>query len=355
MGDKVSARTTSGKTEKVGIGGMANDDRFKQAVVTTLAKRAANRCSNPDCRAITSGPADAPMGSVNVGEAAHIYGAHPGSARYEADMSSADRSAIANAIWLCGNCHKLVDDDEQRFPAGLLFEWQREHERVIAEQIGKAGAELRRRYEDRHLEEFGKLSYLAERIILEKGDLWEYRLTAEVLRYEMSPVARRWSALKRGLYVKPSHRVAKEEFYPWIQARLHEAQALTAALNGLMNDEFARAWGEPGVPGDDHDIVDTCRLFAEACQSIVAWEEEIRFTWVHQIFRDLQDHFIGVMGLLLDEALKVPAFISDTLAKEGLTGPQTLSLVLSMPDGWVEEGEWLMAKTVDDFAADLED
>ncbi|RIJ66174.1 HNH endonuclease [Brevundimonas sp. LPMIX5] len=333
---------------------MANEDRFKQIVVTTIAKRAANRCSNPDCRAITSGPGVAPMATVNVGEAAHIYGANLGSARYAPDMTSANRSAITNAIWLCGNCHKLVDDDEQRFPAGLLFEWQREHERVIAEHVGKAGAELRRRYEDRHLEEFGKLSYLAERIILEKGSLWEYRLTSEVLRFEMAPIARRWGALKRGLYVKPSQRIGKEDFYPWIQARLHEVRAIVNACNGLMNDEFARAWGASGVPGSDRDIVDSCRLYAGVCQSIISWEEDIRFTSVHHIFRNLQDHFTGVAGVLLEEALKVPEFLSDTLSQEGLTGTHTLSLTLSLPDGWGDEAERLMEKSVADFAADLE-
>ena len=90
---------------------MAVEDRFKQSVIVTLAKRAANRCSNPNCGAITSGPTEEPNGSVNVGEAAHIYGANPGSARYDPDMTSTDRSAITNAIWLCSNCHKLVDDD----------------------------------------------------------------------------------------------------------------------------------------------------------------------------------------------------------------------------------------------------
>ena len=34
---------------------MAVEDRFKQSVIVTLAKRAANRCSNPNCGAITSG------------------------------------------------------------------------------------------------------------------------------------------------------------------------------------------------------------------------------------------------------------------------------------------------------------
>lgn len=333
---------------------MAIEDRFKQAVVTTLAKRAANRCSNPDCRALTSGPADAPMGAVNVGEAAHIYGANPGSARYKIDMATADRSAISNAIWLCGNCHKLVDDDELRFPAGLLFEWQREHERIIAQQVGKAGAELRRRYEDRHLEEFGRLSYLAERIILEKGAFWEYRLTAEMLRFEMIPVSRRWNALKRGLYMRSLPRIERNEFIPWMQSRLNEVSFILAAFNTLMNEEFERAWGEPGVPGNDLDIVTTCRLFAEMGQSVLSWEEEVRFSSVHEIFSDIQKHFIGIAGRMLDESLKVPEFLSEKLSQEGLTGTHILKLSLDLPDGWTDEGERLLEKAVADFAARFE-
>jgi hypothetical protein len=88
------------------------------------------------------------------------------------------------------NCHKLTDDDPIKYPAGLLFEWQQDHEQKIAEKVGKAGAELRRKYETQHLEEFGRLSYLAERIITKKDDLWEYRLTGEGLRFEMKAIIR---------------------------------------------------------------------------------------------------------------------------------------------------------------------
>jgi hypothetical protein len=122
---------------------VANDDRFKQSVVATLAKRAANQCSNPDCGAVTSGPTVDPVGSMNIGEAAHIYGANPTSARYQEDMNSVDRSAITNAIWLCSICHKRIDDDPDRYPAGLLFEWQRSHGQRIAELLGKPSAIIR--------------------------------------------------------------------------------------------------------------------------------------------------------------------------------------------------------------------
>ena len=252
-------------------------------------------------------------------------------------MSPAARADIANAIWLCGNCHKLVDDDEARFPAGLLFEWQRLHEQQIGDKVGKAGRLARQRYEERHLEEFGKLSYLAERIITEKSDCWEYRLTAEVLRSETAPVLRRWDALQRGLYSKPRTRLAKEECLPWMQDRLAEARAIVGAFETLMNEEFARAWGEPGVAGSDIEIVTTCRLFSEACMSALLWEEKVRFTTVHDFFEDVRDLFVGVVGHMIDEAAKVPAWLSETLSNPDVSGTHLLNVVLALPDGWSEQ------------------
>jgi len=324
---------------------MTSEDRFKQAVIATLAKRAAYRCSNPDCGAITSGPADDPNDSINVGEAAHIYGASPGSARYDSEMSSSNRSAISNAIWLCSNCHKCVDDDPLRFPAGLLFEWQRDHEQKIARRIGKAGVELRRKYEARHLEEFGRLSYLAERLILEKDALWEYRLTAEVLRFEMAPILQRWSSLKRGLYVKPSAQVSKENFIQWVLLRIAEVSAICKAFTELANIEFARAWGEPGVAGSDVEIVLTARLFAEMCQSALTWEETVRFVSVDEVSCEVLTLFIGTAGRVIDEAAKLPEFLSETLANENVGGEiYRLDLLLSVEDGWEERVDAALAR-----------
>jgi hypothetical protein len=313
---------------------MATEDRFKQAVVTTLAKRAANRCSNPNCGAITSGPSTDPSASINVGEAAHIYGANPGSARFELSMVSSDRSAISNAIWLCATCHKIVDDDPARYPSGLLFEWQRGHEQRIAEQVGKAGAETRKRYEARHLEEFGRLSYLGERLLAEKDTLWEYRLTSEVLRLEIAPVLRRWNALQRGLYLKQNTRIAKDDFIPWVLSRIAEIRSIAAAFGELINVEFERAWGEPGVPGDDIEIVATCRLFGEMCQSALTWEETVRFVTVDEIFAEVHSLFVGAAGGIINEAVKIPVFLSDTLVGTPLPGQYALNLSLTLPDGW---------------------
>jgi hypothetical protein len=315
---------------------MSNEDRFKQAVVVVLAKRAAHRCSNPECNAVTSGPAEDPRESVNVGVAAHIYGANPGSARYEVHMTPAERSAISNAIWLCSNCHKMVDDDDARYPPGLLFEWQREHERAIAGQVGKAAAMARQRYEVRHLEEFGRLSYLAERLILERGDYWEYLLSAEVLRYELGPVVRRWRALKSGLYTKPFKRIPKEQSFSWVADRIHEVGTIVTAFGQLNHDELQRAWGAPGVAGDDVEIVTTCRLFVEMCSRALDWEESVQFARVDDIFVELRDLLCGVAGTLIEQVELIPTFLTQTLSGSPTSGEFVLQLTVKLPDGWLD-------------------
>ncbi|WP_201786048.1 hypothetical protein [Novosphingobium barchaimii] len=290
--------------------------------------------------AITTGPTDLPAGTVNVGEAAHIYGAHPGSARYDPKMVSSARSDITNAIWLCGNCHKLIDDDEARFPAGILFEWVKQHELEIGRMIGKAGAEARRRYEVRYLEEFGRISYRAERLLIEKSDNWEYRLTAEMLRYEMSPVLQRWRALQRGLYMLPAVPVPASEFFRWTSLRMAEIRGIARAFGELMNVEFGRSWGDRSLPkssGDASEIVATTRLFAEMCRSALVWEETVQFAKVDDIFSEMLSLLAGVAGYLIDEAAKVPAFLSEILTEDPKAGEHRLSIVLGLPEGWAEK------------------
>lgn len=94
---------------------------FNKKTIDTLAKRAAYKCSNPDCRVVTVGPNSDTTKSTVIGEAAHIFGARPNSKRYCTRMTDAARAEITNAIWLCRNCHKLIDMDENLYTSEVLF------------------------------------------------------------------------------------------------------------------------------------------------------------------------------------------------------------------------------------------
>lgn len=78
--------------------------------------------------------------AVNLGVAAHITAAAPGGPRYDASLTPEQRSSIENAIWLCQNCAKLIDNDPARFPVALLREWKAKAEEEARARVGKTAA-----------------------------------------------------------------------------------------------------------------------------------------------------------------------------------------------------------------------
>lgn len=117
-------------------------DDFKISVVRTLANRAGNRCSNPDCSRETSGPASIQHDAINLGVAAHITAAAPGGPRFDPDLTPSQRSGIGNAIWCCQSCGKLVDSDDPRFTKDILVGWK-----AAAEERARRLLEIPRRPE----------------------------------------------------------------------------------------------------------------------------------------------------------------------------------------------------------------
>lgn len=99
-------------------------DDFSEDVKRIVANRVNNRCSNPECCRPTSGPQIDPTKALNIGVAAHITAASVGGPRYDPSLSAKERKHASNAIWLCQNCAKLIDNDPARFRVSLLRQWK---------------------------------------------------------------------------------------------------------------------------------------------------------------------------------------------------------------------------------------
>jgi tetratricopeptide (TPR) repeat protein len=113
-------------------------DDFPGPVKTVLAQRAAGRCCNPACAAVTSGPGQQPDRAINVGVAAHITAASSGGPRYDPALTPARRSAAENGIWLCQTCAKLIDTDPVQYTVSVLRQWKTRTEGLAAAML-KAG------------------------------------------------------------------------------------------------------------------------------------------------------------------------------------------------------------------------
>lgn len=314
-----------------------SEDHFTRSIVETIAKRAGSRCSNPDCGALTSGPAEETAKAIIVGEAAHIYGARPGSARFDADMASGERSDITNAIWLCRNCHKVVDADALAFSAELLFEWKRAHEQQISSEIGKTSAAIRRKLTEKTLKGFPGIGYLSEQIIIDRPHAWEYKLTAELLRDLITPIHVIWHHLRDGLYAKPLKIISLSDIMTWNSVRMDEIPAQVGALDRLLNGVLQASWGPPGEPGDAQKIYAACRLMSDACERILLWEEEVRFTHVPDEFERVRDLLCGIAGPIIDDVFRVPTHMAEVFADPQATGTHEINVVITLPDGFVED------------------
>ncbi|SFC70659.1 hypothetical protein SAMN05216344_1332 [Polaromonas sp. OV174] len=102
---------------------MPRDD-FSRTTKDALAKRVGLRCSNPSCKASTSGPHSEASKSINLGVAAHITAAAPGGPRYDPNSTSEERASIDNEIWLSQNCAKLIDTDPAAYSSATLSRWK---------------------------------------------------------------------------------------------------------------------------------------------------------------------------------------------------------------------------------------
>jgi hypothetical protein len=115
-----------------------HDFTIKTAQV--LAERVAFHCSNPDCRVHTVGPHSASDKSVKIGEAAHITAASEDGPRYDGALTPEQRRSPDNGIWLCCDCHTLIDRDPGRFPTEELRRWKQQAEQLaFADLTGATG------------------------------------------------------------------------------------------------------------------------------------------------------------------------------------------------------------------------
>jgi len=110
---------------------------FSQQTKEIIAKRAAYRCSYPDCNATLIGPGLEPNTVENIGECAHIYAAAGKGPRSNHNLSDEDLQKPENGIFLCSKHHNLIDKNGgKRYPAETLMLYKQMHEHRISEELG---------------------------------------------------------------------------------------------------------------------------------------------------------------------------------------------------------------------------
>jgi hypothetical protein len=215
---------------------MARDD-FSHNTKTLLAKRAGYLCSKPGCRVLTIGPGlESTEGVASVGVAAHITGASSEGPRYDAALSSEQRVAIENGIWLCATHAALIDRDVARFTVQVLHEWKRQHEIYVCNAIGEmqpqtAVARLG-----------GKtISNEAARIAANRPQRWGERLFIQLIRDEIKRSTDRARDLKYNITLDTLRVVEPGALIDALTTSCDDARKILHAFVNLMHDALAEA------------------------------------------------------------------------------------------------------------------
>ena len=107
-----------------------------------LAHHGGNHCAFPGCpRDLT---VDSPSGGepVSTGEAAHIRGEKPGSARYDPTMTPEERDSYHNLIYLCADHATQIDRQERDFSVQHLLAMKADHEAKVRQAMLAAFADV---------------------------------------------------------------------------------------------------------------------------------------------------------------------------------------------------------------------
>ncbi|WP_339150094.1 HNH endonuclease [Pseudoalteromonas galatheae] len=314
---------------------------FKQKTIDTLAKRASFICSNPDCRVSTVGPNSDPAKSTLIGEAAHIRGARPTSKRFMVNMTNASRAEITNGIWLCRNCHKLIDSDENQYSVETLFAWREGHEKFVLSALGNSSDKLELAQQESLLSIFEHYPPIIRRIVIDKPDGWEWRLASELMRYFNEPQFKKIRDLRGGFYIKERACVSQDEVMDWIQHRLTEASQIVSPIEKLL-DRLTLSFGEPGEAGDIYEIHHVCGLIRDYISEVIRFEESLHFSVVPENAKRAVDLLKNCISSQVEKLESVPNEIDEAISLAILEDEDTdkeprvieKTITFELPNGW---------------------
>lgn len=282
---------------------MIDKNNFNQKTKLILSQRAAQRCSNPNCMIITSGPHTNEDKSVSIGEAAHIKGARPNSARYQSDMIPDERSNIVNGIWLCSKCHTLIDKDEKKFSVEMLYSWKSDHEAEIAKSQSGTGW-YREILEIQTRKDFSDTSVVAIQLVIDKPEYWEYHLISEILRTKLSVVKKEYEYLKKGILIKKVITISKDEFLKWFGCKLTDLLNIINMLGQILNVEYYEVFSLESEE-DPISIKNLSDLIIKSANLLLEWEIELKYSIFPDELKHIKKHMAGWGDSYINEIYRI--------------------------------------------------
>ena len=170
----------------------------------------------------------------------------------------------------------------------------------------------------------------ARDIAVERPRLWEYLLTAELLRSKIATLKRDYDDLDRGLVYKPKKRVKGSEYFNLLSSKMGDPVTLSNIIKKSLEQELTASWGKPGEPGDPILVLRSVNRSADACKSLLDWEVEISALDPQNELGQVGSSLRGMTQVFIDELARLPDELEAAVEGTG-DGTKQVSINLVFP------------------------
>ncbi|TZF98426.1 hypothetical protein FW781_00400 (plasmid) [Chryseobacterium panacisoli] len=199
---------------------------------------------------------------------------------------------------------------------------ERDDENMLA-ALGPFCNQIRRKIKDfsySNLTGFENEDITIKNILISNGDLWEFELTAELLKDRLKDINKDYLKLEKDLYFKRSTSLGSRQYATYMVERFADYSKLLTIFLHTFNVELKDAMGEVGVRGDAHTIKASIDKIKEVCSHLFDWEAEVQsvFPPEGEGMESIPQYLKGWTRIIFDRMNNFPDLIYSKITPEAL-------------------------------------
>ena len=177
------------------------------------------------------------------------------------------------------------------------------------------------------------LSNKALRIILEKGEIFEYEYFGQVFIDEIEKKEFLKNDIDYSILTEPKHFINDfSKMGDWVQLRLSSLMYIVNSFNNLINDALPKFIAEPGVPSDLKGLYYVAVKYAELYEQMLKWIIETRSTKVDEKFESFKANISKFTTHLENEVWDFPFKVNNEIisAKDKILLGDNITISLTL-------------------------
>ena len=171
------------------------------------------------------------------------------------------------------------------------------------------------------------------RIVVDKGELWEYRLACALLKDRSRRIDERFAELESGFIVRRTKFLPGPDTLNYIQNLLDDLVNTMHAAAKILSEQLTPSFGPPGVPGDAEKMKAACDNLYSLYLTLFEWELDVRFVRPHEAFAKIFPKMHGWTTEMRADLKRLTIEFDTLVSTPGLSGNHTITMTINAPAG----------------------